>query len=370
MERPRAPAAVARGGALLYRGAVRKVVIDRPGDWDVLRLAEAPDPEPGPGEVAIDVAACGVNFADCVVRMGLYESAKKYVGWPITPGFEVAGSVARVGAGVEELAPGDEVLAVTRFGGYATRIVVPARQALPRPRELTAAQAAAFPAVSLTAWYGLMELGSPRPGARVLVHSAAGGVGSALVQLAKIRGCHVTGVVGATHKIEAVRALEADAVIDKSREPLWAEAERHAPDGYDVVLDANGVQTLRQSYKHLAPGGRLVVYGFHSMLIRGRGRPSWPKLARDWLRTPRFDPLEMTNSNRSVMAFNLSYMFDRADLLSEGMDALLGWVREGWLRPPSVTPYPLDQVADAQRALESGSTIGKLVLTTGHGRVM
>lgn len=346
------------------------MVIDRPGDWGVLRLEDGPDPSPGAGEVAIDVAACGVNFADCIVRMGLYESAKKYVGWPITPGFEVAGRVAEAGTGVEGLAPGDEVLAVTRFGGYASRIVVPARQALARPEALTVEQAAAFPAVHLTAWYGLLELGSPRPGARVLVHSAAGGVGSALVQLAKIRDCHVVGVVGGAHKVAAARELGADAVIDRSRERLWREAERHAPDGYDIVLDASGVQTLRRSYAHLAPGGRLVVYGFHSMLKRGRGRPSWPKLARDWLRTPRFDPLEMTGSNRSVMAFNLSYMFDRAELLSEAMDELLGWVREGRLRPPRVTVYPLEQVADAQRALESGHTIGKLVLTPGHPRVM
>jgi NADPH:quinone reductase-like Zn-dependent oxidoreductase len=159
-----------------------------------------------------------------------------------------------------------------------------------------------------------------------------------------------------------VRAAGADSVIDKSATDLFEAAERLSPDGYDVVLDANGVETLRASYEHVRPGGRLVVYGFHSMLPRGRGSPSWPGLAVSWLRTPRFDPLRMTNDNRSVLAFNLSYLFDRHDLLAEGMAALFAWLRAGALRPPPVTTYPFERVADAHRAIESGSTVGKLVL--------
>jgi NADPH:quinone reductase-like Zn-dependent oxidoreductase len=183
------------------------------------------------------------------------------------------------------------------------------------------------------------------------------------VQSAKAVGCEVTGVVGASHKVETVRELGADHVIDKSREPLWREAEARAPDGYDVVLDANGVATLEDSYAHVAAGGRLVVYGFHSMLPRGRGRPSWPKLAWDFLRTPRFEPLEMTNSNRSVLAFNLSYLFDRVDVLQGALTELFGWVDAGKLRPPKVQHFALSDVAEAHRALESGQTVGKLVLT-------
>lgn len=336
----------------------------RPGGLERLVVEEVPDPRPGPGEVLVRTRAAGVNFADCVVRMGLYESAKKYVGWPITPGFEVAGRVAAVGEGVRDLAVDAEVLAVTRFGGYATHVVVPAHQVFVRPQGLTPEQAAAFPAVHLTAWYALLELAHVRPGARVLVHSAAGGVGGALLQLARIAGARSVGVVGAPHKVAVARELGAEAVIDRSREDLWRTAERLSPEGYDVVLDANGVATLRGSYEHLRPGGRLVVYGFHSMLVRGRHRPSWPKLALDWLRTPRFDPLRMTGDNRSVLAFNLSYLFDRGELLAEAMDRLLGWVREGALRPPPLETVPLDRVAEAHRALESGTTVGKLVLTT------
>ncbi len=143
---------------------------------------------------------------------------------------------------------------------------------------------------------------------------------------------------------------------------LWGEAARFAPGGYDAIFDANGVSTLRGSYAHLARPGRLVVYGFHSMLPRERGRPRWTKLAIDWLRTPRFDPLDMTNTNRSVLAFNLSYLFERGELLADAMRDLLGWVASGELGPPATTTYPFDRVADAQRAIESGTTTGKLVL--------
>lgn len=332
---------------------MRRVLIASAGGYEKLTLVEQPDPVPGADEELVRVEAIGVNYADCIVRMGLYASAKEYVGWPITPGFEVAGTTP----------DGRRVLALTRFGGYASHVVVPKRQVFPVPDGFSMAEAAAFPTVSLTAYYALFELCRLRPGMTLLVHSAAGGVGSALVALGKIAECRVVAVVGRANKVEHVRALGADHVIDKSTEDLWRAAERHSPRGYDVVLDANGVETLSASFRHLAPTGRLVVYGFATMLPRGKGRPSWPKLAVDWVRTPRFDPLTMTNENKSVMAFNLSYLFDRPDILAESMHALASWVDQGKLRAPRVQTFPLDRVADAHRALESGTTMGKLVLT-------
>ncbi|MFQ5525440.1 MAG: medium chain dehydrogenase/reductase family protein [Thermoanaerobaculia bacterium] len=342
---------------------MRKVVVHRPGGHERLEIEEHPRPEPRPGEVRIEVAAAGVNFADSLIRMGLYQSSREQVGWPVTPGFEVAGRVAELGAGVADVAVGDEVLAVTLFGGYATEVVVPRDQVFAVPERVTLEEAAAFPSPFLTAYYGLIELARPRSGEAVLVHSAAGGVGGALVQLARVRGCRVVGVVGAAHKVETARKLGADEVIDRSSQGLWAEAERLEPEGYAVVCDANGVATLKQSYRHLRRPGKLVVYGFHSMLAKGTSRPSWPRLALAWLRTPRFDPLRMTNSSRSVLAFNLSYFFDQKELLREMMEHLLEWLEEGRIEPPPVTPYPLERVAEAHRAIESGQSVGKLVLT-------
>lgn len=342
---------------------MRKVVVSRPGGYRRLQLEEGPDPPPQPGEVAIAVAAAGVNYADCVIRMGWYESAGEHAGWPITPGFEVAGTVCALGEGVTDPPVGTAVFAVTRFGGYASRVAVPRHQVFRLPGELDAAAGAGFPTVFLTAYYALFEAAHPRPGSRILVHSAAGGVGGALVQLARIADAEVVGVVGAAHKVEAVRRLGAHAVIDKSGEDLWAAAERHARGGYDVVLDGNGVATLKQSYRHLAPTGRLVTYGFHSMFPRRGGRPNVLRLALDYLRTPRFHPVRMANENRSVLAFNLSYLFERRDLLAEAMGRLLEWLSAGRIQPPPLTRYPVERVADAHRDLESGQTVGKLVLT-------
>lgn len=341
---------------------MRRIRIHEPGGYAALRLEDAPDPQPGPGEVRIAVRHIGVNYADCVIRMGLYESAKRLVGWPITPGFEVAGVVDACGEGVDDLPVGTPVIAVTLFGGYASALVLPRRQVFPLPAGLTLAQGAALPTIFLTAWFALHELANLRAEERVLVHAAAGGVGSAAVQLARRAGARVTAVVGAAHKRELPLALGAEAVIVKPETPLWAAARRLAPAGYDVILDPNGVATLGDSYRHLAPLGRLVIYGFHSMLPRRGGVPNWPKLAWDWLRTPRFNPLAMTVDNRSVLAFNLSFLGDRPERLLPAMQAILAGVAAGELQPPPLSHYPLARVGEAHRDLESGQTQGKLIL--------
>ncbi len=340
---------------------MQSIVISRPGGYDALRLVEQPDPEPGPGEVVIACEACGVNYADGIIRMGLYASAKKLHGYPITPGFEVAGRVAAVGPGVDGRVPGEPVIGLTLFNGYADRLKLPAEGVFARPARLDSLQAATVPTVFLTAWWMVHRQVHPVPGETWLVHSAAGGVGSALLQLARLAGVRAIGVVGAPHKREHALAMGADEVVDKSRASPWPELERLAPEGFHAVFDANGVGTLRQSYAHLAPTGKLVVYGFHSMLPRG-GRPNPLTLARDWLRTPRFNPLRMTQENRSVLAANLSFLQSHAPSLRAGMLWLLERFADGRLRPLPVESYPLAEAAKAQQRLESGQTIGKLAL--------
>jgi NADPH:quinone reductase-like Zn-dependent oxidoreductase len=344
---------------------MRKIVIPRAGSYERLRVDNVPTPQAGSGEVRVRIEATGVNYADVLIRMGLYASAKEYVGWPITPGFEFAGVVEALGSDVLDgrFEVGQPVFGVSRFGAYAEAICVPAAQLFARPSTLTAVQAAALPTIFLTAYYAIHELVHPRPGRAFLVHSAAGGVGSMLVQLGRLASCRVVGVVGASHKVDALRALGADVVIDKSTEDLWSAAEAACPGGYDAVFDANGVATLRGSYRHLRPSGKLVIYGFHTMLPREGGRPKYLKLAKDYLLTPRFNPLDLTNDNKSVMAFNLSYLFEELELLHEGIATMLGHLADEALKLPRITTYPLEQVAQAHRDLESAQTVGKLVLT-------
>lgn len=341
---------------------MKAISIARPGGFERLRLVESPDPRPAAGEVVVATRAVGVNFADVVVRLGLYESAKRYVGWPITPGFEFSGEVVALGEGVADLELGERVFGLTRFGGYATHVRVPRTQLFRVPKAITHSQAATFPTVFLTAYYALREIYRLRPGTTVLVHAAAGGVGLAALQLCRVDGHSSIAVVGSGHKCEVARQYGAGSVIDKSRQSLWLEVERLAPEGLQLVLESNGAETLRQSYAHLRPTGRLVVYGFHSMLRRGNAQPSWLKLAWDYLRTPRFNPLQMVDANKGVVAFNLSYLFAQQDLLSEAMTRLLSELEGGLLSPLPVAEYPLEAAGEAHRALQSGSTVGKLAL--------
>jgi NADPH:quinone reductase-like Zn-dependent oxidoreductase len=340
---------------------VRRILIEKPGGFDALRVVESPDPLPAAGEVRLRVEACGVNYADGIIRMGLYESAKRLHGYPITPGFELAGVVDAVGEGVEGWQVGDRAIGVTLFGGYTSAICLPVDRVFATPISMTSEQAAALPTVFLTAWFMAHLQVHPRAGERWLVHSAAGGVGGALLQLARLAGVEVTGVVGASHKIDAAKTLGATHVIDKSAGDWVAAAKAIAPGGFHAVFDANGVSTLQASFDLLAPMGKLLIYGFASMLPKD-GRVNWLRLAWDWWRTPRFNPLTMTTSNRSVLAANLSFLSAEAPLLREGMLWLLERFADGRLAPPPVQAFPLDAAAQAQQRIESGQSVGKIVL--------
>ena len=340
---------------------MQRIVIAQPGGYDQLRVLNEPDPQPKAGDVRIRVAACGVNYADGIIRMGLYESAKRLHGYPITPGFEVAGVIDALGEDAEGFSIGDRVVAVTLFGGYASHLCLPTDRVFALPSSLSFEQGAALPTVFLTAWFMAHRQVHPDAGQRWLVHSAAGGVGGALLQMARLADVQAVGIVGASHKREVALAQGAAHVIDKSQGHWSQQARGLAPAGYDAIFDANGVSTLSDSWNLLAPMGKLVIFGFASMLPKN-GRVNWLRLAWDWLRTPRFSPLEMTTSNRSVMAANLSFLSAEAPLLRRGMLWLLERFADGRLQPPPVEAFPLADAAKAQQRIESGQSVGKIVL--------
>lgn len=246
-------------------------------------VPEGHTPLPPEDLVTVRVQAAGVNYADICIRWGLYASWNKFGGGTGTctttsrdcsinseasaiqnvPGFEFAGIVEAIGSSVTNVKVGDEIFGVTLFGAYTCRLVVPAHQVFRRPRGLKPSQAAALPAVAMTAYFAVMRQASPiSPGEPVLIHSGAGGVGSMLIQMCRIQGWRVCAVVGSSHKVSACVELGADCVIDKSTSDLWAQARSFAPRGFAAVFDANGVATLQQSWEHLAPCGKLIVYGF------------------------------------------------------------------------------------------------------------
>lgn len=338
---------------------MKRVVVRRPGGHEALELIEETDPIPGAGQVRVRVRASGVNYADVVVREGYYEAAKgKY---PITPGFEFAGLVDALGEGVAEFKLGDRVFGFTRFGGYASVQITEPGRLRSMPDDWDFAQCAALPAVHFTAYHALHKVAKVVMGETVLIHSAAGGVGTALLQQAKLAGLRSIAVVGSPRKEGVAREFGADAVVVRGPN-LWADLDRVAPEGFDAIFDANGVTTLKPGFARLKLGGRLVVYGFAEIFPRGR-RPGLLGLAWNWLRVPRFSPLDLTASNRAVMGFNVVFLTEKASLAKVGFDSIAAWARSGALQKPPVTEFPVERVADAHRAIESGETVGKLVLT-------
>ena len=341
---------------------MKKIVIEKPGDYRELKIKEFESLIPNENEVVVETKAIGINYADIIVRWGLYESAKQMIGWPITPGFEYSGVVKSIGSKVTKFKVGDSVLGVSLFNSYATEVKVTENLLYPLPKDMSFEEGAAFPAVFLTAYHALFQIVVVKPGMVALIHSAAGGVGSSLVQLCKIFGIVSIGVVGSSHKVQFVKDLGCDFVIDKSNEDLWKKVKEYAPHGVDLAYDANGVETLKESFNHLAPCGKLFFYGAHSMFPKKGGKVNWPKLIKDYLRTPSFNPMNMSHLNRSLITFNLSFLFDKNEIFSEAMDNLLKWYSEGKIKVSAVKSFPFENVANAQKELESGKSLGKLVL--------
>jgi NADPH:quinone reductase-like Zn-dependent oxidoreductase len=317
---------------------VRAVVITRAGPPEVLRVEERPDPEPGPGQVAIDVRACGVNFADTMARVGLYPDAPDL---PAVVGYEVAGTV--VGSG-------ERVLAGTRCGGYASRVVVGEEDVVPLPERLSFEQGAAIPVNYATAWAGLVRYGGVQSGERVLLQAAAGGVGIAAIQLAKRFGAEVYGAASPA-KHDAVRAQGAVAVD---------YGQRGLPK-FDLVMDAVGGRSFRRSYDLLNPGGRLIAFGA-SAVMSGEKR-NLITAARAALRMPRFNLIKQMSASKSVIGLNMLTLWDHAGTLRPWIDPLVELMEDGTIQPVVAAAVPFDRAAEAHRMIAERRNVGKVVLT-------
>lgn len=318
-----------------------------------------PDPLPGAGEIRIAVSAAGVNFADVLARLGLYPDAPKP---PVVVGYEVSGVVDACGPGATAHRVGDRVVALTRFGGYADRVVVPEVFAFRIPGALADADAAALPVNYLTALIALYRMANVTAGETVLIHGAGGGVGIAATQLARLRGATVIGTAS-TSKHDAIAAQGVHHAIDYRTADVPAEIGRLTNGrGVDVVLDPIGGRSFKASYRMLAPLGRLVIYGASS-IAPGERRSTWRALMT-LVQMPRFKPLSLMNRNRGVFGLNLGHLWDERRQLADAMRFVLGEVEAGRLRPVVARTFPLERAADAHRYLQARSNIGKVVLMT------
>lgn len=337
---------------------MKRVAISRHGGSDALVVLDERAPEPGPGQVRVRVRAVGVNFADILMRMGLYPGAPAL---PFTPGYEACGEIEAAGPGVSQWKPGDRVIVPTNFGGYADRLVVAASQAFRLPDGKSFEAGAALTVNYLTAYEALVEQGHLRKGGRVLVHGAAGGVGIAAVQIAKIFGAKVFGTASAG-KHAFLRELGVERPIDYRTED-FEEVIRRETDGkgVHVALDPIGGESFAKSYRSLAIGGKLICYGF-SAAAPGKTR-SWLSVAWQYLKTPRFSPLSLMPENRGVIGLHLGRMTGETELLSAAMTQLIQWWTEGRLDPVVGKTFPLEDAARAHDYIQARENVGKVVLT-------
>ncbi|HEX6651487.1 MAG TPA: medium chain dehydrogenase/reductase family protein [Thermoleophilaceae bacterium] len=338
---------------------MKALVITEHGPPDVMRVQERPDPEPGPGEVRIAVRAAGVNFADLLARVGLYQNAPKP---PCVVGFEVAGDVDAVGDGVEGLQPGQRVMAPCRFGGYAQLAVAKATTALPLPDGWSYAEGAATPVTYSTAYAGLVRYGGLQAGERVLIQAAAGGVGIAATQIAKLIGAEVYGTASPA-KHDAIRGFGVDHPIDYRTHDVVDEVRRVAGEEHpiDLAFDAIGGRSFRQSFALLRAGGRLVCFGASEVQAGERRSPV--RALRVLAQMPRFRPFRLMNESKSVIGLNMLTLWDERGSLDELVDPLRRWVEDGSLRPVVAREFRLDDGAAAHRYMHERGNVGKVVLT-------
>ncbi len=336
------------------------IEISKFGPPEVLKIRKQSIAPPAPDEMIIRVRAIGLNFADIFERLGLYAAAPKA---PFVPGFEVAGTVEEVGSSVEQFERGQRVLAVTRFGGYQT--LLKTQQSLVRalPDDFTFEEGAGFATTYLTAYHGLLNLAHLQHQESVLIHAAAGGVGTAAVQIAQVFDAEIFATCGSQEKTNFLKEMGIEHTIDYRKTDFEKEVRsRSDTGGIDIIMDSVGGETFRKGYRLLNPMGRLIVFGLGDLMPSGR-KPNWPKLAYKYLTLPRFGPAKLIGDNKTVAGFNLAYMFKFKSTFSDSMDQLMAWVRDGRLRTVVGRTFPFEQAAQAQTYLQSRQSIGKVVLT-------
>ena len=334
-------------------------MITKPGGPEVLQVQQRPDPVAGSGEVLVRVKAAGINFADVMARAGLYPDAPKP---PSVVGYEFAGVVESIGEGVTEYGPGDRVLGGTRFGGYAELVTPREDMLVPLPDEWSFEEGAAFPVNYATAYAGLCRYGALHAGERVLLQAAAGGVGIAATQIAKLVGAEVFGTASPS-KHEAIRGFGVDHAIDYRGKDFVAEVRRIAGEKQplDLAMDAIGGRSFRKSWSLLGAGGRLVCFGA-SALVSGERRNPLTAL-KTLAGMPPFNVVPMMSNSKSVIGLNMLTLWDAKGSLDEFIDPLRVWMDEGKLRPVVAEAFPLDRGGDAHRFIIERRNVGKVVLT-------
>lgn len=324
---------------------MRAVIADGVGGPEVLSVGELPDPEAGPGEVVLAVAAAGLNRADLLQRQGFYPPPP---GASDVIGMECSGTVAAVGEGVTGWSVGDQACALLAGGGYAEQVAVPAGQLMPVPDGVDLVTAAALPEVACTVWSNVFMVAGLKPDEAFLVHGGAGGIGTFAIQLAHHLGARVLTTAGTAEKRAACAALGADVTIDY-REQDFVEEVRAATDGHgaDVILDNMGAKYLDRNLDALATEGRLVIIG-----MQGGTKAE-------------LDINKLLRTRGAIIATTLRARpaAEKAAICASVVEHVWPLVAAGDVRPVVHGTMPLADVAAAHELMGSGEHSGKILLT-------
>jgi NADPH2:quinone reductase len=336
---------------------MRAWMLRRTGGPEVLELTEVPDPLPAAGEVRVRVEAIGVNYAEVLSRKGLYGWAPRR---PYIPGMEVVGTIDGVGPGVDGGRVGERVLCGMQYGGYAELVVVAEARALPVLPEFSPEENAAFGINFMTAWVALVEMARLRPTDRVGITAAAGGVGTAAVQIARAFGCRVVGMAGSDEKLERVRQLGAASVVNYRAPDFPERLTEAAPEGaLDVVLEVVGGKVFEECLARLDNFGRLIVVGYASLDYSLWNPLSW---WRAWRDAPRMGVRASAVASTGVLATHIGYLLPDEERLLAIWSALVDFTREHGLRPVVGSTWAFERLPEAHRHMESRASIGKLVV--------
>lgn len=337
---------------------MEQVVISRNGNPQVLQVQSAEGVTPAENEVKIKVHFSGINFADLLMRMGLYPTAPKP---PFVPGYEISGIVTEAGANTNPELVGKAVVAMTKFGGYSSIINIKSSRVFVLESADHLKDAAAIPVNYLTAYMMMVVQASLKKGEWLLVHGVGGGVGIAALQIAKILGTKVIGTASA-HKHDRLKAMGLEHVIDY-HDTDFVKYAKEVTDGRgaDVVLDPIGGSHLNRSFKALGSLGRLVCYGFSTAAVSNKKK--WITLLKEFATMPRFSPVKLMGTNKAVFGCHLGMLLDRETELTKATRILLDWYREGKIKPEVDQVFPFSQAGAAHQYIHDHKNFGKVLLT-------
>ncbi len=334
----------------------RQVYRLKAGNINRLKITSEDLPEPAEDEVQIKIHAIGLNFADVFAILGLYSATPD---GPFIPGLEYAGEIIATGSQVTAHQIGDRIMGVTRFGAYTTHLNINPSYILPLPDDWCYADGASYLVQVLTAYYGLRTLGNLQPKHTILIHSAAGGVGIWANRICKAVGAYTIGTIGGAQKIKLLEAEKYNDYIVRDPKTFKTQLNTKLQGrGLDIIMECIGGKVMKIGFEALAPMGRHVVYG-SAHYGNTASRPNYLKLIPKYLTRPRLDPQNMIKQNKSVMAFNLIYLFENVDIMHE----LLTELKALHLGKPIIGhQYSYTELPKAIREFQSGKTMGKVII--------